>query len=42
MGYKNKNTSELLLLANGVEDFYCDEVLSGKTEVKKVLKLRIL
>ena len=38
MGYKNKNTSELLLLANGVEDFYCDEVLSGKTEVKKVLE----
>jgi len=38
MGYKNKNISELLLLANGVEDFYCDEVLSGKTEVKKVLE----
>ena len=23
-------------MANGVEDFYCDEVLNGKTEVEKV------
>lgn len=25
-------------MANGVEDFYCDEVLSGKTTVEKVLE----
>ena len=25
-------------MANGVEDFYCDEVLSGKTEVEIVLE----
>ena len=23
-------------MANGIEDFYCDEVLSGKTQVEKV------
>lgn len=25
-------------MTNGAQDFYCDEVLSGKTEVKKVLE----
>lgn len=25
-------------MANGVQDFYCDEVLSGKTAVEKVLE----
>ncbi|RUT35830.1 HIT domain-containing protein [Paenibacillus zeisoli] len=26
-------------MANDVQDFYCDEVLSGKTEVQKVLEM---
>ncbi|MCD7034522.1 HIT domain-containing protein [Metabacillus sp. GX 13764] len=25
-------------MANGIEDFYCEEVLSGKTEIEKVLE----
>lgn len=25
-------------MANGIEDFYCDEVLSGKTIVEKILE----
>jgi len=28
----------VVTLANGVVDFYCDEVLSGKTTVEKVLE----
>ncbi|WP_338130454.1 HIT domain-containing protein [Cohnella ginsengisoli] len=25
-------------MSNGVQDFYCEEVLSGKTDVEKVLE----